>query len=185
MSRDERALGLRRGTTAIHEYDPRWGAEFGLEAALLRTILGEPAPAIEHIGSTAVPGLPAKPVLDVAIALADTAELGRARRRLSASGYEERGDQGDDGGVVFAKGPASARTHYVHLVPHESAQWAGYLAFRAALRRDPIRREAYATLKKDLAARFPSDRVAYQGGKREFIEETIGLSSTLPRRGLW
>jgi GrpB-like predicted nucleotidyltransferase (UPF0157 family) len=103
----DQALGLRSGTTSIREYDTRWSHEFEREAATLRSILGELVSKIEHIGSTAVPGLASKPVLDVALAFASTAELAEARRLLKAAGYEDRGDQGDNGGVVFAKGPPS------------------------------------------------------------------------------
>jgi GrpB-like predicted nucleotidyltransferase (UPF0157 family) len=77
---------------------------------------------------------------------------------------------------VFAKGPASCRTLYLHLVGAGSDLWRRYLAFRDALRGDPIRRDRYSALKKDLASRFPLDRSAYQSGKQQFIEETIATA---------
>jgi GrpB-like predicted nucleotidyltransferase (UPF0157 family) len=173
----EPALGLRGGTTIVRAYDPRWQHEFEREAAILGSLLGELVSAIEHVGSTAVPGLAAKPVLDIAISFTDASRLAEARRRLNASGYEDRGDQGDHGGVVFAKGPASSRTHYLHLVEAGSDQWLRYLGFRDALRRDPLRRSRYEALKKRLAARFPRDRSSYQRTKGEFVEETLATLS--------
>jgi len=178
MVPDDPALGLRRGTTVVREYDPRWADEFRHEELLLRRTLGDLASGIEHIGSTAVPGLAAKPVLDVAVALVDPSTFAEVRRRLEICGYAYRGDLGSEGGHVFAKGPESGRTHYLHLQDAGSDQWRSYLAFRDALRKDHVRRDAYAALKKDLARRFPADRQSYLAGKAAFIRETLAL---LPR----
>lgn len=128
------------------------------------------SPRIEHIGSTAVPGLPAKPLLDIALAFRDRAALEAARGVLQAAGYEDRGDLGVAGGVVLAKGPHASRTHLLHLVEASDGQWERWTAFRDALRGDPGLRAAYAALKADLAARCPEDRVSYAAGKRRFIE---------------
>jgi GrpB-like predicted nucleotidyltransferase (UPF0157 family) len=177
MTPEKPPLGLRRGTTVVCAYDARWQHEFEREATALRSLLGELTSGVEHIGSTAVPGLAAKPVVDIAIAFAGETKLAEARGRLQDAGYEDRGDQGDDGGVVFAKGPRSSRTHYLHLVAADSDQWIRYLAFRDALRRDSTRRDQYEALKKRLATRFPLDRVSYTRAKNEFIEETLAKLS--------
>lgn len=173
MSSDQPALGLRRRTTVVREYDPRWAEEFRREEVLLRRTLGTLVSGIEHIGSTAVPGLAAKPVLDIAVALADRSMFAEARRRLGSCGYEYRGDLGSEGGHVFARGPESGRTHYLHVHDAGSDEWRNYLAFRDELRRDRARRDEYAALKKDLARRFPSDRRSYLAGKAAFIQETL------------
>lgn len=173
MTSSEPTLGLRRGTTAIRDYDPRWADEFRREQLLLRQTLGSLVSGVEHIGSTAVPGLAAKPVLDIAVALADPSAFAELRRRIEASGYEYRGDLGAEGGHVFARGPESARTHYLHVQDAGSDQWRNYLAFRDALRSDPAKRDAYAALKRDLARRFPLDRRSYLAGKAAFIQETL------------
>lgn len=167
------ALGLQRGTTAIRVYDERWSQEFEIEAERLRSILSSFVAQVEHVGSTAVPGLAAKPILDLALAFESAESLTQARRLLRAEGYTDRGDQGEEGGVVFVKGPVRARTHHLHLVRADSNQWRCYLAFRDELRVDPIRREEYASLKRELASRYPRDRPAYQDGKSPFIQETI------------
>jgi GrpB-like predicted nucleotidyltransferase (UPF0157 family) len=168
-------LGLARGTAVVRDYDPRWAAAFDAESAVLRSVLGDAIDGVEHIGSTAVPGLAAKPVLDIAVALSHESQVGRLRDALENSGYAYRGDLGDDGGLVFAKGPESARTVYLHvLLPAQSDQWRKYLVFRDALRRFPALRDRYSTLKKDLAARFPSSREGYVRGKHDFIRESIG-----------
>src|SRR2546428_7418941 len=171
MASDDPALGLPRGTTVVREYDPGWADEFGNEELLLRRMLGDLASGIEHIGSTAVPGLAAKPVLDVAVALVDPSTFAEVRRRLEICGYAYRGDLGSEGGHVFAKGPESGRTHYLHLQDAGSDQWRSYLAFRDALRKDHVRRGAYAALKKDLARRFPAHRPSDLAGKAPFNSE--------------
>jgi len=176
MPSDEPVLGLRRGTTVVREYDPRWAEEFGREELLLRRALEELASGIEHVGSTAVPGLAAKPVLDLAVALVDPSTFAEVRRRLATCGYDYRGDLGSEGGHVFAKGPDSGRTHYLHLHDAGSDQWRRYLAFRDKLRTDQRTRDDYAALKRDLAERFPSDRRSYLAGKAAFIRETLARS---------
>lgn len=177
-SDDSLGLGLSRAVTIVCSYDARWPRAFDEEAARLLSILGTLSDGIEHIGSTAVPGLAAKPVLDVAIAFAGRGMLEEAVRRLSQQGYEWRGDSGDAGGVLVVKGPEPARTYYLHLVELDDPQWRRYLLFRDALRLDPRLRDRYAALKLELAERFPSDRLAYVDGKSSFIQETLaGLTS--------
>jgi GrpB-like predicted nucleotidyltransferase (UPF0157 family) len=169
----DQSLGVRRGVTRNRAYDPGWADEFEREAARLAGLLESFSPTIEHIGSTAVPGLPAKPLLDIALAFQGRATLESARRTLRAAGYEDRGDVGAAGGVVLAKGPHSSRTHLLHLVEASDGQWERWLAFRDALRADPGLRAAYAALKAALARQFPEDRASYGAGKRQFIDEAV------------
>jgi GrpB-like predicted nucleotidyltransferase (UPF0157 family) len=178
LHRHGKTLGQRRGAISLRDYDARWPNDFEREAATLRSLLRDIVPGIEHIGSTAVPGLAAKPILDIALGCTDAAGRAEGRRLLEAAGYEDRGHQGDDGGVVFAKGATSSRTHYLHLVEVGSVQWLRYLTLRDALRGDPVRCDEYAALKKRLASRFPPDRLSYQSGKREFIEATLAAPQT-------
>jgi GrpB-like predicted nucleotidyltransferase (UPF0157 family) len=170
------ALGLRRGTSVVRAYDPRWAQEFAREEPILRRALGDLVSGIEHIGSTAVPGLAAKPVLDIAVALVDPSTFAAVRQRLVTCGYEHRGDLGSEGGHVFAKGPETARSHYLHVQEAGSTQWRRYLAFRDMLRNDPVKRDDYAALKQDLARRFPTDRRAYLAGKAAFIADALSHS---------
>jgi GrpB-like predicted nucleotidyltransferase (UPF0157 family) len=167
------SLGLARGTTVLRDYDDRWPGEFLRESKELRSILGELVVAIEHVGSTAVPGLAAKPVIDIAISFRNGAGMAEGTLRLHAAGYEGGGHMGDEGGIVFAKGPESRRTHFLHLVEAGTDQWHRWLCFRDALRADQVTRDAYAALKRSLAARFPLDRPSYLAGKAEFILATI------------
>lgn len=185
---DDPALGLARDRVVVRPYDDRWPQAFAEESARLRALLGPLARALEHVGSTAVPGLPAKPVLDVAIAYAHRSALEAMRDLLARAGYEDRGDQGEQGGVVFVKGPATRRTHHLHLVAEASAQWRRYLASRDALRRDDSLRARYGALKGALARRFPADRVAYTAGKDDFVADVLAKvaparAGTFPEAG--
>jgi GrpB-like predicted nucleotidyltransferase (UPF0157 family) len=166
----QRALGLRQGAAIVRDYDSRWPLEYERESALLDHILKGVVEQIEHIGSTAVAGLAAKPMVDIAIGFANRTLLDEGRARLLTAGYNDRGDLGELGGVVVTKGPESDRTHILHLVIVQSDQWRRFLAFRDALRTDPVLREKYATLKRRLARDFPEDRDAYLAGKVGFVE---------------
>ncbi len=172
------SIGLERGSVVIREYDPRWATEFEREQLVLAQLLGDLDARIEHIGSTAVEGLAAKPIIDIAIGFDDRTWLEQARQLLAEVGYDDRGDFGDAGGVVFAKGSEERRTHYLHLVQVGSDQWHRYLAFRDALRGDPGRREEYAKLKRTLAMRVGNDREAYLAGKAAFIETAVSDNTT-------
>jgi GrpB-like predicted nucleotidyltransferase (UPF0157 family) len=174
MGHEPRSIGLRRGAVILRDYDPRWVDEFAQEAARLQALLGGHV-LIEHVGSTAVPGLPAKPLIDIALAFASRDALEDARDRLMGAGYDYRGDFGDRGGVILAKGPDGNRTHLLHLVERTDNQWDRYLAFRDALRADAALRDEYAATKQRLSAGYWDDREAYVEGKRPFIERVAPM----------
>ncbi len=147
--------------------DPAWPAVFAEEAARLARVLGEALIAIHHIGSTAVPGLAAKPILDLLPIVRSLEAVDGARAALEAEGYEVRGEYGMPG-----------RRYLVRRVPHpvHAHAWladhpavARHLAFRDHLRAHPEVAAAYGALKRDLAARHAADREAYQDGKAGFI----------------
>jgi GrpB-like predicted nucleotidyltransferase (UPF0157 family) len=164
----------------VRDYDSRWPAEYERERAILTEMLGAAVDQIEHVGSTAVPGLAAKPLVDIALGFVDRSLLDEARTRLQAAGYDDRGDLGDMGGVVLAKARESDRTHILHLVLSQSDQWRRFVVFRNSLRSDPLLREKYATLKKQLARDFPEDRDAYLAGKVAFVETATKRAQAEP-----
>ena len=160
----------------IVPYDPAWPSLYEAEAARVRRAL--PAGltvAIEHFGSTAVPGLAAKPVIDILVAVRSIEE---ARRRavapLAALGYAFWADNPKRDRLFFVKGlpPAPRRTHHVHLTEPAGEMWPRLL-FRDYLRRHAGAREAYLLLKQDLARRFPDDREAYTEGKQGFVDDIM------------
>lgn len=163
-------LGLRSGTAEVRPYDSRWPAEFTREHAWLDATLAAFVEGIEHIGSTSVPGLPAKPALDIAVASQDPDRL---HPLLESLGYGDRNDLGARGGVVYAKGPREARTAYLHVVAAGDIQWRRWLDFRDLLRRDPQLRDEYGRLKQALSAAHTHDRAAYRAGKSRFIHPLL------------
>ena len=170
----ERAI---REEVAIAPYDPRWPELFlaekaQLEACLPPELLGR----IEHFGSTAVPGLAAKPVIDMLVEVQDlTATRERIVPILRGQGYQYfwRPTHGDDGPPFYAwfikRGPRGERTHHIHMVEPSFTEHWDRLLFRDLLRQDPAVARGYERLKRDLAVHHSHDRVAYTHGKSVFI----------------
>ena len=164
------ALGLAYGQVRLAPNDPGWPGAFRRLAVELRATLGDLAVAVEHVGSTAVPGLAAKPILDVVVGLAPGTDPDRVITALAPLGAQFRGDKGGEGGLLLViEDQPAHRVAHLHLVGHGDRQWRRYLALRDRLRADPAARTAYAQLKGRLAGRFSGDRRAYTAAKAAFI----------------
>lgn len=151
----------------LRDYDASWAQLFDEEHARLAGVFDGDAVGIEHIGSTSVPGLCAKPIIDVLVGLR---ELSLTETQLAAMrrlGYEYLGEYGLRGRLFFRKHP---RTHHVHVVEHGGEHWERQLLFRDALRRDPEELRRYDALKRRLAAEGHS-REVYTELKTPFIRE--------------
>ena len=171
-------IGLSRHTVRLAGHRAEWAGLFAEEAARLRAVIGDLAADIQHVGSTAIEGLVAKPILDIAVALRSAEDVPALTGRLCEDGYIYRGDSGSDGGHLFVREPEpDVRTVHLHAVLRSDPQWADYLAFREMLRRDPDARARYADLKMRLAERFPGDRLAYTTGKETFIRGLLREAS--------
>ena len=167
-------LGLESKTVRIVEYDARWPALFRIESARLANAVaaaGLPALIFEHVGSTAVPGLAAKPILDLAAGRPSEIAAGVYVPVLEAAGWVYRGESGLPGREFFRRG--EPRSHHLHLVEYGGWHWQRYIGFRDALRADAALRDAYAAVKRELAARYPRDRESYIEGKTTFIETVV------------
>ena len=168
-------LGLTYGQVRLVSGDPSWPEAFQRLAAELRAALGELAVAVEHVGSTAVSGLAAKPILDIAIGLAPGINPIGVITPLQPLGARFRGDKGDEGGLLLVLEDRPAhRVAHLHVVGYGDAQWRRYLALRDRLRADQAVRSAYAQLKGDLAAQFSGDHRAYTAAKAAFIQQLLG-----------
>ncbi len=169
-------LGLERGVVRVVDYDPAWPALFAAEAARLTRLLADAglSIALEHMGSTAVPGLPAKPVLDILGGYSAGADVAAYVRALGAAGYVHRGEQGIPGREFFRRG--DPRAYHLHLAALGGSFWSDHLAFRDRLRASDALRDAYAALKRELAARYPRDREAYTEGKGTFVKSVLASS---------
>lgn len=152
-------------------YDSDWRQRFETEAAAVRAALGDALLGVEHIGSTSVPGLPAKPIIDMMPLVRDVREVDRRISAMAAAGYTPRGEFGLPGRRYFVKGPAHARLVHCHIYAADNPEVERHLAFRDYLRTHPAERDAYAQLKMQLAQAHPTDIVAYMDGKNGLIKQ--------------
>jgi GrpB-like predicted nucleotidyltransferase (UPF0157 family) len=149
------------------EHDPSWAEVYEQEAARLRPIFDGRLVGIEHIGSTSVPGLCAKPIVDVLIGLRELELTGEQIAAMGDLGYHFLGEHGLPGRLFFRKRP---RTHHVHVVEHGGEHWERQLTFRDALRADEEERKRYDAYKRRLAAEG-HPREVYTELKTPFIRE--------------
>jgi GrpB-like predicted nucleotidyltransferase (UPF0157 family) len=155
-------------------YDPDWPRQFAVEADRLRAVL-DPALVIgiEHFGSTAVPGLIAKPIIDILIAVHSLARAkAEAIEPILSLGYVYWADNPKPDRMFFVKGmpPYGARrTHHVHITEPDREMWRRRLPFRDYLRAHPDEAARYADLKRDLAQRHATDREAYTDAKTDYV----------------
>lgn len=158
----------------IAAYDPAWPEVFAGEAQAIRQALGDVLIGVEHVGSTAIPGLAAKPVIDIAVSVASLTAAEAKIPALEALGYDCRGENGIPGRLFFRKGLREfRRTHHLHLVEAGHEQWAAMLAFRDYLRARPGDAQRYEALKRALAEQFRDNRAAYSKGKTEFVQAIL------------
>jgi len=167
----EADLGLRRGVVGLVPASDAWASAFADVQAVLADTAPASVAAIEHIGSTSVAGLDAKPILDVGIAVVPGTKLASLDGWLIGLGMLLRGDANDvrpDRMYGYEIEPM-IRLANVHVLDHGDDDWRRYLAFRDHLRAHPADRDAYGALKRSLAAQHPSDRLAYVDGKQDFV----------------
>jgi GrpB-like predicted nucleotidyltransferase (UPF0157 family) len=164
---------LREEPIFLVPYDPLWPQRFEEERAVLASALQAwLAGPIEHIGSTAVPGLTAKPIIDIMAGVKDLASSVPAQAALASLNYMYFPYRPD---VMhwFCKPSPAQRTHHLHLVPVQSPLWVERLLFRDFLRRYPPAAADYAALKETLAAKHALDREAYTEAKSEFVQSIL------------
>jgi GrpB-like predicted nucleotidyltransferase (UPF0157 family) len=175
-------IGLTRGAVRLVPHHREWSALFVQEAARIRQALADKTVWIEHVGSTAVAGLIAKPILDIIVAVEDASNAAEAVRRLEGIGYEFIPEDPVEDRLFLVRGSPDARQIHLSLAEPSSSCWRDHVLFRDCLRAQPRAMAAYAALKGALAARHPEDRAAYTVGKAAFIHQVIAASN---RREAW
>ncbi|MDQ3889077.1 MAG: NAD-dependent protein deacylase [Actinomycetota bacterium] len=159
----------------VLSYDPGWPEAYEEEAARIRAVLGRLVVEIEHIGSTAVPGLAAKPIIDISVGLT-TLELPPGRiAAMERLGYEYLGEYGLPGRLFFRKGRRE-RTHHVHAVEHGGGRWHTHRALRDFLRAHPEEAERYGEHKRRVAEQV-GDSQEYWHAKQPFVRELVARAS--------
>lgn len=167
----------------VTDYNPAWPSLFEEEAKRIRKIFGKNCMALHHIGSTAVPGLAAKPIIDMMPVVRNLAEVDAAKAAFERIGYAYLGEFGIAGRRYLRKG-GDERTHQIHIFAEsDTANVRRHLAFRDYLRTHEETRIAYATLKKMLARQYPYDIAAYCDGKDAFVKEVEAKALDEPTFG--
>ncbi len=165
-------MGEMRNIVVV-PYDPSWPEKFQLEAAKIAAILGQELLSIHHIGSTAIPGISAKPIIDMMPVVRSIEKVEEFNPTLMQLGYEPKGENGIPGRRFFVKGGDEHRTHHVHTYESGNPEVARHLDFRDYLMAHPQEAQRYASLKLELAKEFPHDIFGYMAGKDAFIKEII------------
>ena len=175
-------IGLKRGTVKLVPHNPKWSELFEQEKQLLKNTFGSTIIAIEHIGSTAIPGIPAKPIIDMNIGVGSLEIARGMKEKFEKLGYVHRpfvlGHTKEElkWQELYVKGPEAKRTHHAHVTVYDNNYWKNDLLFRDYIRNNPVRAKQYAKLKKELAEKYADDRGTYTKNKEQFINDTLELA---------
>jgi GrpB-like predicted nucleotidyltransferase (UPF0157 family) len=175
MTEEESLQQAIREQVRIFSYDPKWPEKYEVERGRLVALFPEAFLAIEHVGSTAVPGMAAKPIVDMIGGVGSMEEADALLPALCQNGYSTSAEFNatltDQRWLMrHANGH---RTHHLHLIIHEAIEWRRKITFRNALRANPDVARRYQELKANLAKAMGSDREAYTSAKAEFVEEIV------------
>ena len=168
-------IGLERGIVRVCSYTAEWKRLFEQERACLQAAIGEYVLDIQHVGSTSIPGMAAKPIIDIGIAVRNFQEAAVCIEPVVELGYEYRGENGIPRRHFFVKRDPRT-THHVHVNEADGRDWENQVFFRDYLIQHPGVAQGYAKLKLELARLFPTDRPAYLDGKAALIERVLRLA---------
>ncbi len=166
-------IGLRRKKVVLLSYNPAWKKLYEEEKKLISFVIGEQALDIQHVGSTSIPGVKSKPIIDIAIGVESLKDRDTCIKPLEEMGYQYKNDSGVKGRYFFVKGSEDNRTHYIHLVKLNSEQWKNFIFFRDYLRKNKKAVEKYNILKEKIAEKYKDDRDTYTLRKSIFIKKVI------------
>ena len=152
-------------------HDPNWSNLFEAEADELTAIFGQQVAAIHHIGSTAIAGISAKPIIDTLVEVHDIEKIDDFNEEMIKRGYQPKGELGIPKRRFFIKGDDANRTHHIHVFQTGNPEIERHLDFRDYMIAHPKEAQAYSRLKGELARRFPEDIEGYMAGKDGFIKE--------------
>jgi GrpB-like predicted nucleotidyltransferase (UPF0157 family) len=157
----------------IVPYDALWPELFAAESAALAPVFGSRAIEIQHVGSTSIPGLPAKPIIDILVVVDDIGQVDALNPAMIALGYESQGEYGIPGRRFFTKGGDVKRSHHVHVFQQDHPEVSAMLDFRDYLRSHPDKAAAYGQLKAEVALACADDITTYNAGKDACVKELI------------
>jgi GrpB-like predicted nucleotidyltransferase (UPF0157 family) len=165
----------------IFDYNPRWPTLYAEEKTQIHNVISEYIEDIQHVGSTSVPGLGAKLIIDILIGIRDLTLVEKCVQPLQNLGYEYLGEYGIPGRHFFRKPSgtymSARRTHNVHMVETNQYEWRRHILFRDYLRTHPVDAKQYEELKRALAEKFESDREGYTIAKTDFINTIVAKAT--------
>lgn len=158
---------------SIEDYDPKWLNKFDSLKTFLQRVFGAKALQIEHVGSTSIVGMRAKPIIDVLLIVPDMKDLRSEKSRMEALGYTSRQNYIADNSLFFCKEVLGKRLALVHVLPFGHPRIASLLDKRDYLRTQPDEARKYQTIKMILAKQFPKDYLSYKKGKSHYLNEEL------------
>ena len=158
-------------------YNPKWIVEFNELKEKLSNVFGNIALSIEHVGSTSIPGMLSKPIIDVLITVSNLGELEDEKKKMTEMGYEWGENYiAPETLIFFKEGPNGEKTENIHVVVEGTPKAIQFITTRDYLKMHPDRARAYGDLKTKLKEEYPDDYPAYRNGKKKFLEETERLT---------
>ena len=158
-------------TLKVVPYDSGWADQFQVEKNSLQQVFGDILVAVHHIGSTSIPGIKAKPIIDILVVVRNIEQVDACNDAMIVLGYEPRGEFGIPGRRFFSKGGEEHRSHHVHVFESGHPEIARHLDFCDYLRAHPEEARRYGQLKEELARKFRHASDRYTEGKTEMIRE--------------
>lgn len=168
---ERQGLGVPHGKVRLAPHDPRWNTLYLEEKEKLVGLWKDKALDIQHVGSTSIPNILAKPILDIVIGVEDLSASDAMQPAMAGIGYDYPRDVGIPADLIYGKG--TPRTHLVHVVVLNSSQWHQYIVFRDTLCAHPSIAAAYEKLKRELAQMYGDDRAKYTEAKGDFVGDVM------------
>ena len=167
-------LGVQRGKVELIEYNNDWRNNFDIEAGKIKKIFGDDLLRIEHVGSTAIPGILAKPIIDIALLVSDLQEVKKYVKGLKKIGYNIKvDDEKFEGRLFFTKGTEEKRTNYLHVGDRNSNYIVDMITFKELLLENEDLIYSYSEIKRFLADKYQDDRKSYTESKTDFVKRVL------------
>ncbi|MCF7834133.1 MAG: GrpB family protein [Candidatus Pacebacteria bacterium] len=177
----KQVLGLRKGFVKIEKYNPLWQKEFDKEKKNLKKIFGDVSLSIEHVGSTSVVGLSAKPIIDIAIGVDSLKDIAQVKEKILKFSHYSIKENNADGEILMRRGvpiklgedKPNFITHFIHIMEIDSRKYKETLIYRDYLRKNKEVLKEYDNLKKKLAIKYQKERKSYTKAKDEYIKSIL------------
>ena len=158
---------------ALEDYDPHWKVKFEEMKVMLQGVFGAKALQIEHVGSTSVEGMKAKPVIDALVVVSDMGDISMEKKELEKLGYIYRNDYVAESSLFMCKEEGSRRLENIHIMPEGHERIATFIDKRDYLRAHPEEARRYEEVKHMLNEKFPEDYAAYKAGKEDYLNHEL------------